>query len=247
MQVLRFLISSVLLPLAASIPSNLAFYPAENNNGSGIGVLVVPGGAYSVVSLDREGSNSTLYLNSHGYDAWVLNYSTASTAPTPLYPVPLDEAMEAVEYIRSLNSVDKLGIWGYSAGGHLAAITLTNPKADLDFGILTYPVITMDSQYTHNGSRVNLLGNSPSAELVDLMSAEKAVSNSTPPTFIYHSANDATVPVENALLFIQAMVAHNRPFQTLILPDAAHGIALGLNDPVRNWTPELDRWMKYSI
>lgn len=210
-------------------------------------MLVIPGGGYGHVSLEREGSNSTLYLNVAGFDAWVLNYSTASTAPTPLYPVPQNEALAAVKHIRSLNKVEKLGIWGYSAGGHLAAVTVTNPEADLDFGILTYPVITMESTYTHAGSRTNLLGDDPSPELVDAMSAEKLVSETTPPIFVFHSANDATVPVENTLMFVQAMSKHRRPFQVSILPDGQHGAALALNDPQRNWTPELDRWMKYSI
>lgn len=227
--------------------SKLAFYPAPKNNCRGIGVLVVPGGGYNHVSLEREGSNSTLYLNANGYDAWVLDYSTATTAPTPLYPVPQEEALGAVRYIRDLDKVRKLGIWGYSAGGHLAAVTVTNPEADLDFGILTYPVITMDPAYTHEGSRTKLLGDNPSPELVELMSAEKTVTATTPPIFVFHSANDATVPVKNSLLFVEALAAKGRPFQTLILPDGAHGLALALNDPVRNWTPELDRWMKYSI
>jgi acetyl esterase/lipase len=229
--------------------SKLAFYPAQESNGRGIGVLVIPGGGYNNVSLDHEGSNSTLYLNERGYDAWVLDYSTASTAPTPLYPVPQNEAIEAIKYIRGLNKVQKLGIWGFSAGGHLAAVTITNPEVegDLDFGILTYPVITMDPTYTHGGSRTKLLGDDPSPELVELMSAEKRISSKTPPIFVYHSANDDAVPVENTLLFVQALSTNKVPFQSLILPDAPHANALAVNDPVRNWTPELDRWMKYSI
>lgn len=225
----------------------MAYYPAPENNGLGVGVLVIPGGGYSHVSLEREGRNSTTYLNAKGYDAWVLNYSVATTSPTPLYPVPLDEALGAVRYIRSLNKAVKLGIWGYSAGGHLAAITVINPRAELDFGILTYPVISMDPSITHQGSRDNLIGTNPSPELVQSMSAENAVTDTTPPIFIYHSANDATVPVENSLRFLNAMTNHSRPYQALILPDGAHGIALALNDPKRNWSPELDRFMKYSI
>jgi acetyl esterase/lipase len=209
--------------------------------------LVIPGGGYAGVSLDWEGANTTAYLNSKGYDAWVLDYSTAETAPTPLYPVPQNEALGAVSYIRGLNAVDKLGVWGYSAGGHLAAVTVTNPDADLDFGILGYPVITMDPAYTHAGSRHNLIGDNPSPELVEEMSAEKRVTASTPPIFVFHTANDPTVPVKNALLFIDALTEAGRPYQTLILPDGPHGIALGLGDPQRDWTPELERWLAYSI
>lgn len=215
-------------------------------------MLVVPGGGYAYVSLDREGANTTAYLNDHGYDAWVLNYSTSDTAPTPLYPAPLDEALAAVREIRSQKHnhkqpLHKLGIWGFSAGGHLAAMTVTNPEADLDFGILSYPVITMDPEFAHPGSRTNLIGDDASPELQHKMSAENAVTALTPPIFLFHTANDATVPVENALLFSKAMAAHKRPFQSLILPDGYHGLVLALDDPVRNWTPELERWMKYSI
>ncbi|RDW76304.1 alpha/beta hydrolase [Aspergillus mulundensis] len=247
--------ASLCLTMVAGLPhasnssfdtSKLTYYPAPESNGLGVGFLVLPGGGYSYVS-PREESNSTFYLNAHGYDAWVLNYSTAATASTPLYPVPQEEALGAVRYIRGLRQVEKLGIWGYSAGGHLAAVTVTDPRADLDFGILTYPVISMDALITHAGSRTNLLGDHPSEELVKEMSAETRVTNSTPPIFIYHSANDATVPVENALRFIGALTEKSRPYQSLILPDAAHGIALALDDPQRNWTPELDRFLTYSI
>ncbi|KAL4881932.1 Alpha/Beta hydrolase protein [Aspergillus karnatakaensis] len=231
--------------------TKLSYHPAPTNNGLGVTVLVVPGGGYSHVSLDREGTNSTTYLNARGYDAWVLNYSVAETAPTPLYPVPIDEALGAVRYIRKQQKDKgqkaKLGIWGYSAGGHLAAITVTNPAADLDFGILTYPVISMDSAITHAGSRSNLLGSNPSPKLVEKMSAEKQVTNSTPPIFVYHSANDAAVPVENTLRFIGALTEKSVPFQALILPDGEHGIALALDDPVRYWGNELERFLTYSI
>ena len=247
--------ASLMLPVAATADlaasrrdlnnAQLSFHPASNPNG--IGILVVPGGGYEYVSLDYEGANTTAYLNERGYDAWVLDYSTASTAATPLYPVPLDEAVEAVRLIRAQNRTSKLGIWGYSAGGHLAAMTVTNPEVDLDFGILAYPVITMDPEFTHPGSRHNLIGDDATLELQQETSAENAVTESTPPIFLFHTADDATVPVQNSLLFINAMVVKGRPFQSLILPDGEHGIALALDDPVRNWTPELERWMKYSI
>ncbi|KAL4793216.1 Alpha/Beta hydrolase protein [Aspergillus venezuelensis] len=235
-----------------SLDGKLTFHPAPINNGLETAVLVIPGGGYSHVS-DAEASNSTTYLNARGYDAWVLNYTVTGTqgAPTPLYPLPLDEARAAVRYIRTQTDVPvaKLGIWGYSAGGHLAAVTVTESKdvVDLDFGILAYPVISMDLSITHNGSRTNLLGDNPSAELVARMSAENRVTGSTPPIFVYSSADDATVPVENTLRFISAMTSKSRPYQTIIIPDGKHGIALALDDPQRDWSGELDRFMTYSI
>lgn len=223
----------------------LTFYPASEPNG--VGILVVPGGGYSMVSLDYEGANTTAYLNEKGYDAWVLDYSTAATASVPLYPKPQQEALAAVKQIRAENRVTKLGIWGYSAGGHLSAMTLTEPGVELDFGILAYPVITMDPSFTHGGSRRNLIGDDASAELQDETSAEKRVTSKTPRTFIFHTANDPVVPVKNTLSFVDALDANKVPFQSLVLPDGNHGIALALSDPERNWTPELERWMKYSI
>ncbi|BCS18268.1 alpha/beta hydrolase [Aspergillus puulaauensis] len=248
-----FAVICSLLSMVAARPHSpndrkLSYHPAPENNGLGIAVLVIPGGGYEHVS-PQEASNSTTYLNARGYDAWVLNYTVADIAPTPLYPVPLEEALSAARYIRTQDKVkvDKLGIWGYSAGGHLAAVTVTNPDAGLDFGILAYPVISMDLAITHNGSRTNLLGENPPRKLVEKMSAENRVTETTPPIFVYHSADDATVPVENTLRFVGALTAKQRPFQVLVIPDGEHGIGLAMDDPQRNWAPELDRFMAYSI
>jgi len=257
MRLITAALSCLILHLAESVPfgsqsgesrlndTSLRFYPAPDPNG--IGVLVVPGGSYQFVSLDYEGADTTAYLNERGYDAWVLNYSTADTAPTPLYPLPLEQGLAAVRHIRAQNRVSKLGIWGYSAGGHLAAMTVTNPDANLDFGILAYPVITMDPEFTHQQSRTNLIGSDPSPELQLEASAETRVTESTPPIFLFHTSNDPAVPIQNALLFSDAMAAKKRKFQSLILPDGPHGICLALSDPILSWTPELERWMKYSI
>lgn len=177
----------------------------------------------------------------------MLNYSTASTAAVPLYPRPQQEALAAVQKIRAEGRVSKLGIWGYSAGGHLAAMTLTEPGVALDFGILAYPVITMDPAFTHGGSRKNLIGHDASPEVQAKTSAEKRVTSTTPPTFIFHTATDPVVPVENTLWFVNALAAAKVSFQSLVLPDGNHGIALALANPVLNWTPELERWLKYSV
>lgn len=126
-------------------------------------------------------------------------------------------------------------------------MTVTNPDAKLDFGILSYPVITMDPRFAHAGSRTNLIGDDPPPELQRKTSAENTVTESTPPIFLFHTADDPTVSIQNTLLFSNAMAAKERPFQSLILPDGPHGLCLALDDPVRNWTPELERWMKYSI
>ncbi|OHE92167.1 endo-1,4-beta-xylanase B [Colletotrichum orchidophilum] len=225
--------------------AQITYFPATNSTGTG--VLVCPGGAYAYVSISNEGYTPAEFLNKIGIDAWVLDYTTVSNASAPLYPTPQNEALEALEYIRGQNRTTKLGIWGFSAGGHLSAVTLTNPAARLDFGILAYPVITLEGNYTHIGSRDNLIGADASAELQHQLSAQNLVSATTPPTFLFHTLNDATVPVQNTLLFVEAMASYKRPTQVLILPDGPHALGLALDDPKRNWTAELARFLQYSI
>lgn len=207
-----------------------------------------PGGGYAIVAIDKEGYKPAAFLNNLGIDAWVLDYTTTSNATGPIYPQPQEEALEALEYIRKENpTINKLGIWGFSAGGHLAAVTLTNPDASLDFGILAYPVITFEGNYTHVGSRINLIGADASAEMEHELSAQNLVSATTPPTFLFHTSNDGTVPVQNTYLYAEAMAKFKRQTQVLVLPDGGHGLGLALDDPVRNWTHELARFLNYSI
>ncbi|EGU75103.1 hypothetical protein FOXB_14417 [Fusarium oxysporum f. sp. conglutinans Fo5176] len=201
-------------------------------NSTGTGVLVCPGGGYSHVSIVKEGYTPAAYLNKLGIDAWVLDYTTTSNATAPIYPKPEDEVFAALKKIRHDNpKIEKLGIWGFSAGGHLASTTLTNPKAGLDFGILAYPVITLEGNYTHIGSRDNLVGPNATAEELHDLSAQNLVSDTTPPTFLFHTFDDQAVPVQNTLMFAEAMAAHKRKAQVLILPDGPHGLGLALDDP----------------
>ncbi|WZH46805.1 Endo-14-beta-xylanase B [Fusarium acuminatum] len=227
-------------------PGQLTAFLAANS--TGVGVLVCPGGGYSMIAMGHEGIEPAQYLNTLGIDAWVLDYTTATNKTPPLYPTPMKEALAAVDLIRKESpDTKKLGIWGFSAGGHLAATTLTTPSAKLDFGILGYPVITLEDDYTHENSRYNLLGDKPSAKKIEELSAQNRVTDKTPPTFLFHTSNDGLVPVQNTYLFAEAMAAHGRLAQVMVLPDGNHGIGLGLNDPMRNWTPELARFLKYSI
>ncbi|CCT75311.1 related to protein MCH2 (monocarboxylate permease homolog) [Fusarium fujikuroi IMI 58289] len=203
-------------------------------NSTGTGVLICPGGGYSHVSIVKEGYKPAAYLNELGIDAWVLDYTTTLNATAPIYPKPENEVFAALKKIRHENpKIDKLGIWGFSAGGHLASTTLTNPNAGLDFGILAYPVITLEGNYTHAGSRDNLVGPNATAEELHDLSAQNLVSDTTPPTFLFHTFDDQAVPVQNTLMFAEAMAAHKRKAQVLILPDGPHGLGLALDDPPR--------------
>lgn len=213
-----------------------------------IGVLVIPGGGYGHVSSHREGLLPALWLNERGYDAWVLTYTVASEeTPSPIYPAPQREAADAVREIQSQKCVIRLGIWGWSAGGHLSAITATNPNVELDFVILAYPVISMEPGITHDGSRRNLIGDDASSDLESEMSAHNKVTERTPPVFLFHTANDPSVPVANSLLFAAQLAAYKRPFSILVLPDGPHGVGLSLDDPKLTWTGELERWLDTCV
>lgn len=165
----------------------------------------------------------------------------------PIYPAPMHEAAAALAYIRSQKTLSKLGIWGFSAGGHLAGVALTTPANNVDFGILSYPVLALEGPYAHLGSARNLIGENPPAGLAAELSVQNRVSASTPPTFLFHTTNDTAVSVKNTLLFANAMGKHNRPFQLCILPDGHHGLGLALDSPMHNWTSELERFLTYSI
>jgi acetyl esterase/lipase len=215
-----------------------------------VGVLVLPGGGYQGLATGHEGQEIVAWLNARGYDAWMLEYTTSSTAKPPLYPRPQNDALAALRAIRALGRVQKLGIWGFSAGGHLAATTITNPDtqrhdARLDFGILAYPVISMEPGMTHGGSRSNLIGNNPDAALQKSLSAQNRVSLETPPIFLFHTTDDAAVKAENALVFASSLTAHRIPFELHVYESGPHGVGLAAGDPIlKTWPDRLEDWLQ---
>ena len=232
----------------------LQYFPAPHPNKTGI--LICPGGGYEYISIENEGTSPAKWLNDRGFDAWILSYTCVSAERSetpissrckPIYPAPQTEALNAINEIRAKyvgTRLTKLGIWGFSAGGHLAAITATTPGLKLDFAILAYPVISMDYSITHYGSRTNLLGDDEeaSAELVWAMSAQNRVSAETPPTFLFHTANDATVSVKNSLVFAAKLAEFDHKFKLLVLEDGPHGVGLAEGVKELTWTGELERW-----
>ncbi|KAI0172208.1 Alpha/Beta hydrolase protein [Hypoxylon sp. FL1284] len=201
------------------------------------GVLIIPGGRYGYVGVNQDGKKPKQWLHERGFHVWVLIYTCADNH-LPSYPKPMDEAKTAVEDIRRTDRVDKLGIWGWSAGGHLAAITATEFESGLDFMILSYPVISMEGDITHIPSRQNLLGNEPPLHLVQQLSAETRVSETTPTTFIFHTAEDEQVLVENSLRLSRALNRYHRPFWIHVQAEGQHGIGMG------DWTIFLDCWLQ---
>jgi acetyl esterase/lipase len=221
-------------------------------------VIVCPGGGYGG-RAPHEGEPIALWLNSIGVSAFVLDYRVAPYRN----PCELMDAQRAIRYVRShardFNIDPKhIGILGFSAGGHLASSAGThydNGKPDAadpvdrmscrpDTMILCYAVITF-GEFGHNGSMVNLLGPDPPQDLRDLFSNEKQVTAHTPPTFLWHTEDDPGVPVENSLLFAQALRRNKVSFELHIFKTGRHGLGLAPGDPhVGAWMQSCGEWLK---
>jgi len=227
---------------------------AEPSKANGAAVVICPGGGYGGLVIGGEGHGIARWLNEHGIAGVVLEYRL----PHGVYQRPLLDAQRALRMVRAHAEEWKLdprriGIMGFSAGGHLASTAGTHfdngdakasdPVARQscrpDFMVLVYPVITMGSK-THGGSRQNLLGSAPSPQLLDLLSNEKQVTDRTPPTFVTHAKTDAVVPVEHSQMFYDALQAHHVPSEFLEFPQGTHGYN-GYKGP------EWDAWQKRSL
>jgi len=243
------------------IPTLTPFLPAAGT-ATGAAIVICPGGGYGGLA-NHEGADYALYLNQHGVTAFVLKYRLGSHGYRD--PRMLEDAQRAIRTVRaraaewSLDS-KRIGIMGSSAGGHLASTALTHFEAGKpdatdpverhssrpDLGILCYPVITMGSN-THQGSKNNLLGKDPSPELIELLSSEKQVTATTPPCFIWHTAEDKGVKVENSLEFAAALQKHGVPFDLHVYQKGRHGIGLADKAPFTNahpWAKDLVFWLK---
>ncbi|HEY0163281.1 MAG TPA: alpha/beta hydrolase [Edaphobacter sp.] len=225
------------------------------------GVVIAPGGGYQHLSMEKEGSDVARWLNSHGVAAFVLRYRLG---PRYNHPVELGDAQRAIRLVRAHAAEygiaeDHLGMWGFSAGGHLTATagthfdlgdaSSTDPIAQKssrpDFLILSYPVITMMSPSVHLGSKRNLLGDTPDPALVTLLSNELQVTPKTPPTFLFSTTDDQTVPIANSVMFYEALVRAGVPAEMHIFQHGAHGSGLAPTNPQLSvWTDLLIKWMR---
>ncbi len=216
---------------------------------SGTGVIVCPGGSYRTLSMDHEGARVAEWLNSLGVAAFVLKYRLG---PRYHHPAPLQDAQEAIRIVRSRApqlglAPDRIGICGFSAGGHLASTAATHFEAANrpDFAILAYPVISFTTVYAHMGSRQNLLGDNPDPKLVELLSNEKQATPRTPPTFLFHTNEDTGVPAENSVLFYLALRKAGVPAEMHIYERGRHGVGLAPGDPVLStWALRLADWFR---
>jgi len=245
-------------------PSLAVYLPAANPTHTG--VVVCPGGAYMHLAMQKEGTDVAAWFNSRGVAAFVLTYRLA---PRYSYPVPIDDGMRAMRYVRAHAAdygldADHIGMMGFSAGGHLTATVSTHFDAGTpnaadpinsfsdrpDFSILCYPVISMRDVLTHPGSRHALLGDSADPKLIDFLSAELQVTSTTPPTFIYYTVTDELVPVQGSVEYFNALLRAHVPVEMHLFQAGPHGTGMGTAYPafpeLKEWPTLLENWMRYN-
>jgi acetyl esterase/lipase len=244
------------------IPTVTPYLP-DATNATGAALVICPGGGYSGLAA-HEGNDYALWLNQHGVTCFVLTYRLGSHGYH--YPAEFQDGTRAIRWVRA-HAADyridpkRVGIMGSSAGGHLASMVLTHFDAGdtnspdpverqssrPDLGILCYPVITM-GEFTHRGSRNNLLGTNQSPEMVSYLSSELQVTSNTPPCFLWQTFEDRTVSVENSLLFAEALRKNHVPFDLHIYQKGGHGLGLGDRTPPfahpLPWTADCLFWLK---
>jgi acetyl esterase/lipase len=243
------------------IPTLTPYLP-ESNRATGAAMVICPGGGYAHLAA-HEGQDYALWLNQHGVAGFVLKYRLGSNGYR--HPAMLQDAARAVRLVRARAAdwkIDphRVGIMGSSAGGHLASTLLTHFDSGAsgagdaverqgsrpDLGILCYPVITLGG-LAHKGSRSNLLGTNPPPELVQLLSNELQVTTNTPPCFLWSTYEDKTVPVENSLIFAEALRKNQVPFDLHIYQKGRHGLGLADKPPFTNphpWAADCLFWLK---
>jgi acetyl esterase/lipase len=245
---------------------DLAVFLPSKKNATGQAVVVCPGGGYRVLAYDWEGSDIARWLNSKGIAAFVLKYRLPGSKSNIIpHLSPLMDAQRAMRLVRSNAgkwNVDpgKIGIMGFSAGGHLASTLSThfdpgNPSSSdpvervscrPDFSVLVYPVISFTGECAHSGSRSALLGEAPDEELVRYYSNELQVTGQTPPAILIHSNDDTGVPVENSILYFEALRANQVPAELHIYPYGGHGYSLAIGKGhLATWPDRVIDWIRY--
>jgi acetyl esterase/lipase len=239
----------------------IAVYLPTRRVATGQAVIICPGGGYNMLAYDWEGSDPARWLAAQGIAAIVLKYRlpepSSNINPTLSPLMDAQRAIRVVRYYAPKWNIrrDRIGIMGFSAGGHLASTAGTHFDAGNtaspdsveqqscrpDFMVLGYPVISMSKPIMHRGSRNRLIGSNADSAMGKYYSGELQVSNNTPPTFLIHATDDKTVPVENSLLFYQALIAHGISAEMHIFPKGGHGFGIGIG------VGAADQWMNLCL
>ncbi len=241
-----------------SNPTMTIYFPQKNSTGTA--AVICPGGGYIRLAVDNEGSEIARWLNDFGITAVILKYRLPNDTIMENKSIgPLQDVQETMRILRrhanewNLNP-NRIGVFGFSAGGHLAATLCThfNDKvydsdsisAKPDFSVLAYPVITMNEKYTHPGSQKCLLGKNPDPKLVEYFSNEIQVTKDTPPAFIFAAEDDKTVPVQNSIDYFSSLKNLNIPAELHIYRKGGHGFGLGKNKgTVSSWPDTCIKWL----
>lgn len=243
---------------------SLTIYPAPAGKATGAAVMICPGGGYAALAMDHEGIQIAEWYNEQGVHAFVLKYRLGKWGDKGYrHPSMLNDARRGFRIIRARAAEwgidpDRIGVMGFSAGGHLASTLAThfddgNPRAGdpiervsclPNFLVLGYPVISLNTEYAHAGSRRFLLGATPSTAAVDSLSNETQVTSLTPPTFLFHTNEDSGVPPENSVLFYLALRRAGVPAELHIYEKGKHGVGFAPEDPVLStWKDRLRDWL----
>lgn len=241
-----------------SVPTITVFKPKNPN---GTAVVIFPGGGYKHLAINKEGYKVATWLNTLGITAFVVKYRLPNDAIMVVKSIaPLQDAQEAIRFVRRKAmefNIDehKIGVLGFSAGGHLAATLSTQfnrkvyslgdeTSAKPNFSILIYPVISMNDLITHKGSKNNLLGVTPSKEKAAIFSNENQVDKDTPKTFLVHATDDKSVSVENSIQYYLALKKHQIPVEMHIYEKGGHGFGLGAGNTSKFWSLACEKWLK---
>ncbi|UII23606.1 alpha/beta hydrolase [Fulvivirga ligni] len=238
----------------------LYYYGSESAK-PGPAVVICPGGGYEHLAMEKEGFKMAKWFNTFGMSAIVLQYRLGGDGYK--HPIPLEDVKMAMRTVRSKAKEwnldeNKIGVIGFSAGGHLASTLATHwddgvkGSDDLlaisskpNFAILGYPVITLKDDFTHKGSRRALLGDQPDSTLVSSLSNETQVTNQTPPTFLFHTYEDGSVPVQNSLQFYAAMVKAGVPGELHVYQKGGHGLGFGPGESsYHTWRVTCEQWLR---
>lgn len=247
-------------------PDMRVFLPPRST-ANGTAIVIFPGGGYSILAIDHEGWQEAQWLNAIGVAAIVVKYRVSATEGDRYrFPVPLLDARQAIRLVRRNAAAwgidpSRVGVMGFSAGGHLASMTLTTAADTLvgenpaesgvmshapNFGVLVYPVISLHERWGHRGSSDNLLGKDATEERRRQYSSELRVTDATPPTFLVATQDDDVVPAQNSIAFYQAMTAHKVPGELHIWEKGGHGFGMlpGGAPVAQEWLPALAAWMR---
>lgn len=243
-----------------SVPTLTIYQPTATQNPNGTAIIICPGGGYAILAASHEGSDVAKELNEWGITAFVLKYRIPDDKTQFDKSIsPLQDAERAIQLVRQnakkwgINP-KKVGIMGFSAGGHLAASLSTrynemfilNAKKNSlrpDFSVLVYPVISFTDSLAHKGSRTNLLGSRPSQKKIEQYSNELNINKKTPPAFLVHAKDDKTVRYENSLVYFEALQKNNVPAELKLFEKGGHGFGMNNKTTDEKWMDSLKLWL----